>query len=98
ACVSTCPASARHFGDLGDPNSEVSILVKEREGYDLMPQMGYKPTNKYLPPRPRRDRGGENNAPTSLAALAAQAQSEASPNANGVGGALLRWVDTVLSR
>jgi Fe-S-cluster-containing dehydrogenase component len=98
ACVSTCPVSARHFGDLGDPMSEVSIMVKERQGYDLMPEMGYKPTNKYLPPRPRRDRGGEGGAPTSLVALAAQAQSEASPGSAGVGGALLRWVDTVLSR
>ena len=51
ACVSTCPASARHFGDLGDPDSAVSRLVLERGGYDLMPEMGYKPTNKYLPPR-----------------------------------------------
>lgn len=54
ACVSTCPTSARHFGDLGDPDSKVSQLVRERGGYDLMPEMGYKPTNKYLPPRPRR--------------------------------------------
>lgn len=53
ACVSTCPAGARHYGDLGDPSSDVSKLVKERSGYDLMPEMGYKPTNKYLPPRPR---------------------------------------------
>jgi Fe-S-cluster-containing dehydrogenase component len=98
ACVSTCPVSARHFGDLGDPMSEVSILVKERQGYDLMPEMGYKPTNKYLPPRARRDRGGEGGGPTSLAALAAQAQSEANFDDPGVGGALLRWVDTVLSR
>ena len=53
ACVATCPASARHFGDLGDPQSKVSRLVAERGGYDLMPEMGYAPTNKYLPPRPR---------------------------------------------
>ena len=51
ACVSTCPASARHFGDFNDPASHVSQLVLERGGYDLMPEMGYKPTNKYLPPR-----------------------------------------------
>jgi Fe-S-cluster-containing dehydrogenase component len=53
ACVSTCPVSARHFGDLGDPDSDVSKLVAERSGYDLSPELGYKPTNKYLPPRDR---------------------------------------------
>jgi sulfite dehydrogenase (quinone) subunit SoeB len=53
ACVKTCPASARHFGDLGDPGSDVSRLVAERGGYDLMPELGFAPTNKYLPPRRR---------------------------------------------
>ncbi len=51
ACVRTCPAGARHFGDLGDPDSDVSQLVVAREGYDLMPELGTKPVNKYLPPR-----------------------------------------------
>lgn len=55
ACVKACPTGARSFGDLGDPQSDVSKLVAERGGYDLMPEMGYKPTNKYLPPRSRRD-------------------------------------------
>ena len=55
ACVKACPTGARHFGDLGDTNSAVSQLVQERGGYDLMAEMGYKPTNKYLPPRARRD-------------------------------------------
>jgi Fe-S-cluster-containing dehydrogenase component len=53
ACVSTCPASARHFGDLGDPDSDVSRLVAARGGVDLLPELGYAPVNKYLPPRPR---------------------------------------------
>jgi Fe-S-cluster-containing dehydrogenase component len=53
SCVRTCPAGARHFGDLGDPNSEVSILVEERGGTDLMPEQGTRPVNKYLPPRPK---------------------------------------------
>ena len=53
ACVRTCPSGARHFGDLGDPNSDVSKLVADRGGYDLMPDLGTKPVNKYLPPRPK---------------------------------------------
>ncbi|MGA9866787.1 MAG: 4Fe-4S dicluster domain-containing protein, partial [Acetobacteraceae bacterium] len=84
ACVSTCPASARHFGDLGDPDSAVSQLVAERGGYDLMPEMGYKPTNKYLPPRKRPARS-----------FAAPAEDPAPrDSANGV----MRWIDRVLSR
>ena len=53
SCVRTCPAGARHFGDLGDPSSAVSQLVAERGGVDLMPEQGTKPVNKYLPPRPK---------------------------------------------
>ncbi|MBP0484348.1 4Fe-4S dicluster domain-containing protein [Sagittula salina] len=53
ACVRTCPAGARHFGDLSDPNSAISALVEERGGFDLMPEQGTRPVNKYLPPRPR---------------------------------------------
>ncbi|MEQ8660922.1 MAG: 4Fe-4S dicluster domain-containing protein [Gammaproteobacteria bacterium] len=51
ACVSACPVSARHYGDLADPTSDVSRLVAERGGRDLMPDLGYAPVNKYLPPR-----------------------------------------------
>ena len=49
----TCPVGARHFGDLGDPDSDVSKLVAARGGIDLMPEQGTNPVNKYLPPRPR---------------------------------------------
>ena len=54
ACVQACPTRARHFGDLGDPDSAVSRLVAERNGVALMPELGYAPVNRYLPPRPRR--------------------------------------------
>lgn len=53
SCVRTCPAGARHFGDLGDPDNAVSQLVAERGGFDLMPEMGTSPVNKYLPPGPK---------------------------------------------
>jgi Fe-S-cluster-containing dehydrogenase component len=54
ACVSTCPSSARHFGDLGDPDSDVSRLVAARGGFALMPEQGCRPVNRYLPPRNAR--------------------------------------------
>ena len=53
ACVRTCPSSARHFGDFNDPDSHVSQLVAERGGIELMPEMGTRPVNRYLPPRPK---------------------------------------------
>ncbi len=87
ACVATCPVSARHFGDLGDPGSDVSRLVAERGGYDLMPEMGYAPTNKYLPPRPRRTTAGCTGGAAALTA-------PDHPPASG----LLGWIDRFLSR
>lgn len=85
ACVKTCPAHARHFGDLADPDSEVSQLVAERGGMDLMPELSYRPTNKYLPPRPRKTEPGCTGAPAAL--------EPAEPE-----GGFLGWLDQVLSR
>jgi Fe-S-cluster-containing dehydrogenase component len=83
ACVAACPTSARHFGDLADPLSPVSRLVEERAGTALMPELGYRPTNKYLPPR----------AKSYSNASVAQPMADASPE-----GGFLGWVDRLLSR
>ena len=82
ACVSTCPAGARSFGDLGDPDSAVSKLSDRRGGYALMPEQGTKPVNRYLPPRqPHRI-----DAPEALSPVAADGA-----------GTLSRWLDKILS-
>jgi Fe-S-cluster-containing dehydrogenase component len=85
ACVQACPTRARHFGDLGDPESKVSKLVAERGGVDLMAQLGYQPTNKYLPPRPRRAAPAEAAPPTETLDT-------------GQLPPVLRWLDRMLSR
>ena len=82
ACVAACPTGARHFGDLGDSDSPVSQLVRERGGVDLMPELGYQPANKYLVPRNHTDRAPAVGAPAM------------EPVASG----LLAWVDRMLSR
>jgi Fe-S-cluster-containing dehydrogenase component len=84
ACVRACPTGARHFGDLGDPASQVSQLVAGRGGYDLLPEMGYRPVNKYLPPRAKRD--------------ATTLRPEALPKPTGQAfDRLFAWADRVLS-
>jgi Fe-S-cluster-containing dehydrogenase component len=87
ACVMVCPTKARFFGDLGDPNSSVSELVAARAGKDLLPELGYRPVNKYLPPR----RAKAAAEPLALATLGASQPETA-------GNGLLRWVDRLLSR
>ncbi len=83
ACVQACPTRARHFGDLGDPDSGVSKLVLDRGGVTLMPELGYQPVNRYLPPRPRRTgNDGDDTAP-----------STASPESLAS-----RWLNRILKR
>ena len=83
ACVQACPTKARHFGDLGDPTSKVSLLVADRGGVTLMPDLDYKPVNRYLPPRPRR--GGD-------------ASEDEAPASTDTSNLAARWLNRILKR
>lgn len=48
ACVQSCPAKAMAFGDLNDPQSEVSRLAKNERAFRFMEELGTEPKVIYL--------------------------------------------------
>jgi Fe-S-cluster-containing dehydrogenase component len=51
ACVNACPAGARIFGDLNDPESNVSKWLKANDHYRLREDLGTEPRVYYLAKR-----------------------------------------------
>jgi molybdopterin-containing oxidoreductase family iron-sulfur binding subunit len=47
-CVEACPANARIFGDLNDPNSEVNQILGKFRGVGLKEELGTKPKVLYV--------------------------------------------------
>ena len=48
ACVITCPTDARIFGDLDDPDSKPSKLIREKGGRAPLPEKNTKPKVYYV--------------------------------------------------
>jgi Fe-S-cluster-containing dehydrogenase component len=47
-CVNTCPARALTFGDLDDPESEISRLIREKKGFQLHPEYNTDPSIYFI--------------------------------------------------
>ncbi len=47
-CVEACPVQARHFGDLNDPNSEISQILKQNMSFRLLEEMNTQPSVRYI--------------------------------------------------
>lgn len=50
ACVNICPTGARLFGDLNNPESNVSKLLRARANFRLREELATYPRVYYLPP------------------------------------------------
>jgi len=47
-CVEVCPVFARHFGNLNDPESEVSLLLNSNHYFQLLPELSTGPNMRYI--------------------------------------------------
>jgi phenylacetyl-CoA:acceptor oxidoreductase 27-kDa subunit len=54
ACVVACPVGARIFGDLNEPESNVSKALRENPSYRLRENLGTGPRVYYLPAVPEK--------------------------------------------
>jgi tetrathionate reductase subunit B len=53
ACVNTCQAKARIVGDIGDPDSEISRIIRDKSANALLPEKGTDPQCRYVSLNPK---------------------------------------------
>jgi Fe-S-cluster-containing dehydrogenase component len=51
ACVNICPVTARIFGDLNDPDSPISVALRNNPAFRLREDLGTEPKVYYIPPK-----------------------------------------------
>lgn len=54
-CVASCAGEAMVFGDLDDPSSDISKLIKAKKAMPLLPQLGTNPKVYYANLKPKGD-------------------------------------------
>jgi Fe-S-cluster-containing dehydrogenase component len=53
-CIICCEGQAMVFGDLNDPNSKITKMVRERTTFQLKPEKETQPSVYYCPPKLKR--------------------------------------------
>ncbi|MFO0754702.1 MAG: 4Fe-4S dicluster domain-containing protein [Thermodesulfovibrionales bacterium] len=60
ACVRGCSGNARTFGDLNDPDSDISRILRGRNVFKLLADLGTEPKVFYIAPTRKEGKGGIN--------------------------------------
>jgi phenylacetyl-CoA:acceptor oxidoreductase 27-kDa subunit len=63
-CVNSCIANAMHFGDLDDPESNVSRLAREHDAERLLEELELQPSLYYITKRPPESRSAPKSPVT----------------------------------
>ena len=48
ACQQSCSSNAIVFGDMNDPNSEISRVLKDQRNFTVLEELNVKPRLSYL--------------------------------------------------
>jgi Fe-S-cluster-containing dehydrogenase component len=48
SCVEVCPTKCLYFGDMDDPGSDVSVVLRKRKFKTLIPEAGTGPQLYFL--------------------------------------------------